>query len=82
MFFVSYDEKYVEIIADKEISKKIDDEYWQVIVKEFIKDVKNNNLSNGYVKAIKSCSEILVKNFPIQTDDENELSNEVIELKP
>ena len=82
MFFVSYDEKYVEIIADKEISKKIDDEYWQVIVKEFIKDVKNNNLSNGYVKAIKSCSEILVKNFPIQTDDENELSNEIIELKP
>ncbi|MDZ7818860.1 MAG: TPM domain-containing protein [Aliarcobacter sp.] len=81
MFFVSFDEKYVEIITDTTICEKIKDNYWQKIVDEFIKDVKKNNLSNGYLKAIDSCSEILIKEFPITKDDENELPNSVIELR-
>jgi putative membrane protein len=81
MFFVSLDEKYVEIITDKTIYEKIKDDYWQTIVDEFVKDVKNNNLSNGYLKAMDSCSEILIKEFPITKDDENELANNVIELR-
>ncbi len=80
MFFVSLDEKYVEIITDSVIKEKIPDSYWQVTVDKFIKDVKNNDLRNGYIKAIKACKEILVKNFPIQKDDKNELPNDVIEL--
>lgn len=80
MFFVSIDEKYVEIITDSAIKAKIEDLYWEKIVEEFIKDVKLNNLSFGYLKAIKSCNERLIKEFPIQKDDINELSNEVIEL--
>lgn len=81
MFFVSLDEKYVEIISDSTISKKINNEYWQSIINEFIKDVKNKQLSQGYLKAISSCNEILIKEFPIQANDKNELPNEVIELR-
>lgn len=81
MFFVSLDEKYVEIIADEVIASKIDNNYWQEIIDEFIVDVKRNHLSNGYLKAIQSCSDILISNFPIQVDDENELANDVIELR-
>jgi len=80
MFFVSLDEKYVEIITDDKISQKVSNEYWQVIIDEFIKDVKNDNLSGGYLKAINSCSTYLIKEFPIKDDDENELPNDVIEL--
>ena len=80
MFFVSLDEKYVEIIADDTISSKISNEYFQEIVDEFILDVKNNQLSNGYLKAIQACSHKLIQEFPIQANDENELANDVIEL--
>lgn len=80
MFYVSKKEKYVEIISDSAIKEKIDDKYWQKIIDEFIQDVKNHELANGYLKAINSCSNILIENFPIEEDDENELSNEVIEL--
>lgn len=80
MFFVSIEEKYVEIICDKEITKKIGNEYWQHIVDEFINDVKNNHLSNGYLKAIQACSDILIKKFPIKRNDINEFSNDVITL--
>ena len=80
MFFVSLDEKYVEIITDSVIKEKINDSYWEDIVGEFIIDIKNENLSNGYLKAIKSCNQILIENFPIHENDQNELSNEVVEL--
>lgn len=81
MFFVSLDEKYVEIIADDTISSKISNDYFQEIIDTFIIDVKNSQLSNGYLKAIQSCSERLIQEFPIQDNDENELSNDVIELR-
>ena len=81
MFFVSLDEKYVEIITDKEISKKIPDEFWQQLVQEFIDDVKKEDFLNGYLKALKTSKAILIQHFPIQENDKNELSNEVIELK-
>ena len=81
MFFVSFDEKYVEIISDTTVSSKIKNEYWQTIIDEFVKDVKKKELSNGYLKAIDSCSEILIKEFPIQENDKNELPNDVIELR-
>ena len=81
MFFVSFDEKYVEIITDKEISKEIPNNHWQFIVDEFINDIKEDELSNGYLKAIKACNSILIEKFPIKENDKNELSNEVIELK-
>ena len=81
MFFVSFDEKYVQIITDSKIKEKIENKYWKKIVDEFTNDVKNKDISNGYLKAIKSCNKILIDNFPIKEDDENELSNEIIELK-
>ncbi|RXJ84057.1 TPM domain-containing protein [Arcobacter sp. CECT 8985] len=80
MFYVSIEEKYVEIITDEQIRKKIDNQYWQEIINEFVKDVKANEFSKGYLKAITTCSDTLIKKFPIQKNDINELSNEVIEL--
>lgn len=80
MFFVSSEEKFVEIITDNKIKEKIEDNYWQNIINEFIKDVKNDQISQGYSNAIKNCNDILIKEFPIQDDDINELANDVIEL--
>lgn len=81
MFFVSLDEKYVEIICDENISKEIPDIHWQFIIDEFISDIKTNQISKGYVRAINACSMILIEKFPIQQNDENELPNEVIEIE-
>jgi putative membrane protein len=80
MFFVSLDEKYVEIITDEEIAKEIPNEFWQQLVYEFIEDVKKEDFLNGYLKALRTSKAILIKHFPIKENDENELSNEVIEL--
>lgn len=81
MFFVSIEEKYVEIITDSKIKEQIKDELWQEIVDAFIKDVQNKNIYQGYARAIQSCGTLLIEKFPIKADDINELSNEIIEIK-
>lgn len=81
MFFVSLDEKYVEIITDTEISKKIPNEFWHQVISEFTYDIKNEDFLNAYLKALKASKAILIQHFPISKDDINELPNEVIELK-
>lgn len=81
MFFVSLDEKYVEIITDSEISKKIPNEFWHQVISEFTYDIKNEDFLTGYLKALKASKAILIQHFPILKNDINELPNEVIELK-
>lgn len=80
MFFVSIQERYVEIIADSAIGEKIENSYWQSVVKSFLLHVKNGEFEKGYVEAMQECGDILIDKFPITSDDENELSDEVIEI--
>lgn len=80
MFFVSTQERYVQIIADEAICEKVENSYWEKIVEDFVAHVKRGEFALGYICAIKECGDILVDRFPIKDDDENELSDEVIEL--
>ena len=80
MFFVSLDERFVEIITDEEISKKIPNEFWQQVINEFTYDVRKEDFLNGYLKALKTSKAILIQHFPATANNKNELSNEVIEL--
>ncbi len=80
MFFVSTDERYVEILVDSGIEEKIEQKYWEDIVANFLKKVKQGKIADGYVQAIEECSGVLVEHFPVKTDDINELPDEVIEI--
>ena len=67
MFFISLEEKYIEIFADEEISKIIPNNHWQNIVDEFLTKIKENQFENGYLEAVKACNLILAKEFPKET---------------
>lgn len=64
MFFVSFDEEYIEIVANNDILEHIPASHWQLIIDEFIVDIKKDKLSKGYLKAIKACTSILIEKFP------------------
>lgn len=80
MLFVSLDEKYVELLADKGISDKVESATWDKIVDDFIGDVRAGKVHEGYLKAIAACQEILKTHFPDVPDDINELGDNLIEL--
>jgi len=78
LFFLIFDEKKFEIIADEGINSKISPDYWN----EISDRIKNHFLSKNYLAGIRQgiveLGEVLVKEFPCKDDDRNELSNEVI----
>lgn len=81
LIFISELEKKVVLLADKGISDKIPQERWDGIVAEIILGIKGNMVVDSVVSAIIECGNILVDKFPIEEDDENELSDEIQVLK-
>ena len=77
LFFVSMKEKYVEVIVDSGISEKIDNEFFENIVRHFTIKVKNGDFAGGYLDAIEMCSIKLVETFP-STSPHDVLPNELI----
>lgn len=82
MLFVSIDEHYVELIADKGINDKVQPGIWSGIVNSLIDDIHKGQVHEGYLKAVKSCEAILSAHFPDVKDDVNELADNLIELPP
>lgn len=77
LIFISLREKRVELIADKGINDKVHKDTWTDIVDQLIEDIKKGNMVDGLAQAVESCGSRLVEHFPIEPDDENELSDDV-----
>lgn len=79
LIFVSAQERYVEILADRGIAQKISDDQWQDIVAAFVQQVKHKQIAEGFIQCIQSCGHILAKHYPA-TRDKNELPNKLVVL--
>lgn len=80
LIFVAVDERYVEIMADKGINDKVDDNTWDKIITSFVDKVRQKQIGNGFLFAIEECGNLLQTYFPANVDDVNELPNHLIEL--
>ncbi len=80
MLFVSEAERYVRIITDVEVAKKIPDSAWEEVVQAFITRVKADEITTGYLEAIEKSGELLRPHFPRDVHDEDELPNHLIVL--
>lgn len=79
LIFVSEAEHYVEIIADRGISKFVSDEQWQSIIDEFITNVKSGRTREGFIDCINRSGKLLIEHVPA-TGEKNELPNRMIVL--
>jgi putative membrane protein len=78
MIFVSFFEREVIVMADKGISKVVDQKVWDNLVRDIIVNVRNGKITEGMEAAIKKCGEILLeKGFVISADDVNELNDDL-----
>lgn len=78
MIFISFFEHEVIVMADKGISKDVDQKEWDAIVRTIIENVKKGKVTDGIEKAILRCGEILLdKGFVISPDDVNELKDDL-----
>lgn len=78
MIFVSFFEHEVIVMADKGISKVVDQKVWDNLVRGIIENVRNGKIVDGMEAAIKKCGEILLeKGFVIDPNDVNELKDDL-----
>lgn len=78
MIFVSFFEREVIIMADRGISKVVEQKEWDNLVRTVTQAIAHNKLTEGMEKAIKRCGEILLeKGFYKTPDDINELRDEL-----
>lgn len=79
LIFVAEAERYVEIIADRGISRMIDNAQWQGIIDRFTAQIKQGNTQEGFVECIEACGELLKQHVP-RTGEKNELPDHLVVL--
>lgn len=78
MIFLSFFEHEVIIMADKGISKVVEQKEWDSMVQAFIAKIKMGDTVGGLEACIKRCAQILhEKDFVISSDDINELKDDL-----
>ena len=63
LIYIAYDDRQCAIIGDIGIHQYVGDDFWQ---------------TEGILASMQKIGEHLVRHFPVQPDDQNELDNEVI----
>lgn len=78
MIFISFFEHEVIVMADRGISKIVEQKFWDKIVQELVLHIRNGKLVEGMEAAIQKCGEILLdKGFHKTQDDINELRDDL-----
>jgi putative membrane protein len=78
MIFISFFEHEVIVMADRGISKVVEQAEWDKMVSELISHIRSGKIVEGLEAAIKRCGEILLeKGFHKTADDINELRDDL-----
>jgi putative membrane protein len=78
MIFISFFEREVIVMADRGISKVVEQKDWDKIVQGIIQNIRKEKVVDGIEAAILRCGEILLeKGFIKTTDDVNELRDDL-----
>ncbi len=77
LFYLAVDSRKFAILGDVGINKKVPDNFWDNIRAELESNFKNGKFTQGLTTGIVLTGEQLKKHFPYQTDDINELSDDI-----
>lgn len=78
MIFISFFEHEVIVMADRGISKVVDQREWDKIVGDLVGQIRQGRIIDGIEAGIKRCGEILLeKGFHKTPDDVNELRDDL-----
>lgn len=79
LIFVSWDEKFVTVIGDKGINAKVGQRDWDMLISDFIGQVKTGEIEKGFMQITRGAGDLLMEHFPVTTAKTDELPNHLIE---
>ena len=77
LFYVAVKDKKFAVIGDSGINALVEENFWEDVKKILLDNFKIGQFTEGLEAGIDKAGEKLKKHFPYQTDDTNELSNEI-----
>ena len=77
LIYVAIKDKKLAIVGDKGINEAVSDDFWDAIKNDLVFHFKEGKYTEGLVEGIHASGEQLKAHFPYQSDDTNELSNDI-----
>ncbi len=77
LFYVSMSDHKLAILGDAGINERVPEGFWVQIKEHLVGSFKEKDYAGGLSAGIVKAGEQLKKHFPWQTDDVNELSDEI-----
>lgn len=77
LFYLAYKDKKFSIVGDEGIHSKVKDSFWNEVRDILTQHFKQNNFTEGLAEGITKAGEKLKSFFPYQSNDSNELSNDI-----
>lgn len=77
LIYVAIKDKKLAILGDKGINEAVSDDFWDAIKNDLVFHFKEGKYTEGLVEGIHASGEQLKAHFPYQSDDTNELSNDI-----
>ncbi len=77
LFYLAYKDRKFAILGDAGINSKVPDDFWDRIKERMAEKFKEGRFVEGLTEGIKESGLQLKTHFPYQTDDVNELSDDI-----
>lgn len=77
LIYVSIDDHQLVILGDKGINDVVEKGFWESTRDEIISQFKAHNYKQGLINGILEAGKQLKQHFPYQSDDTNELDNQI-----
>lgn len=77
LIYIAVVSKKFAILGDQGIDEKVEDDFWNTEKELMLSHFKKNEFSEGICKVIHEIGQKLKTFFPYQSNDENELSDEI-----
>lgn len=77
LIFVAIKDKKFAIIGDEGIHNAVSDKFWTKTAEAMTEKFKEEDIAGGIIKGVLAAGEQLKQFFPYQSDDVNELTDEV-----
>jgi putative membrane protein len=79
LIYLSCFERKVVVVGDAGIHKKMGNQHWLEVRDQIINGIRKGKAREGICTAVETCGKALAAHFPRRSDDQNELSNQVID---
>ena len=77
LFYIAHADRQFAIIGDAGINAVVEDNFWDNIKEEMQKHFAEGKFTEGLIKGIAQSGKALKKYFPFESDDSNELPDEI-----